>query len=178
MVYSKPLGRMVRSQFGQSVGLGDFCDCIYCPWLGQLCTCSHGDGEGKQDKKPKMHSIPIKGSGRAGPGLSLPSSGPLLSPPKVGSASRRIQNRWQGSLTPPFCYLGWLTNAASYSKPKIQSWGSSRTRCQHSQTYLKCKKPSQVQPGFAAFSISVWIWGEILGFEPWIVCLTSPLSAG
>lgn len=83
MVYSQPLGRMVRSQFGQSVGLGDFCDCIYCPWLGQLCTCSHGDGEGKQDKKPKMHSIPIKGSVRAGPGVSLVSSGPVLSPPSL-----------------------------------------------------------------------------------------------
>lgn len=62
MVYSKPLGGNCcrRSQFEQSVGLGDFCDCIYCPWPGQLCTCSHRAGEAKQDKKAQNTFHPYK----------------------------------------------------------------------------------------------------------------------
>lgn len=189
-------GGMVRSHFEQSVGLGDSCDCIYCPWPGQLCTCSHRDGEGKQEKKPKMHSIPIKGSVRAAPGWGEGVTGerwPFAVPSQFGRAAAprlgwqhfkedppESRNHWQGSLTPPFCYLGWLTNAASYSKPKIRSWGSSRTRCQQSQSYIKLQKPSQG----VAWLCCTWLlasWcgcgSEILGFKPSIVCLNSPLNA-
>lgn len=190
----------MRSRFERSVGLGDFCDCIYCPWPGQLCTCSHGDGEGKQDKKPKMHSIPIKGSVRAGPGwgvVSLGSAGPLLSPPSLegprpqrlgaqgmaalqgGSSSR--PEPLAGITDTPILLFGVADKCSFLLKAKNTEL---REQEDKAPAEPELHKVRETLPGVARLCctrLSASLCGcasEILGFKASLVCLTSPLNAG
>lgn len=133
--------------------------------LGQPLHLLPAEWRRKAEKKSTMHSIPIKGGAGEGPlGVELPlsvSAAPWLAlgleglqPPRCestrtcdGSTSNEASSitgpeprMEQRSLTPPFFYLGWLTNAASYSKPKIQRWGSRRTSYHWNKSYVKCNE--------------------------------------
>lgn len=191
---------MVRSQFDQSVGLGDFCDCIYCPWPRQPCTCSHGDGEAKQDKKPKMHSIPIKGNVRAGPGwgrgvtgelwpFAVPSQFGRAAAPRLGAqemAALQGGSCWRpeplaGITDTPILLFGVADKCSFLLKAK-----NTELREQEDEVPAEPElhKVQETLPG-VAWLCCTWLLAslfgcgsEILGFEPSIVCLTSPLNAG
>lgn len=85
----------MRSHSAQGVGLGDSGIAFTALGWGTSSAPAATDmGREKSTKKPKMHSIPIKGSVRAGPGCPLPvwkgCSPKVGSTRDGGSTSRRI----------------------------------------------------------------------------------------